>query len=98
MSIAITPSHFAMVRTYRQLENTLASFDRREDLAMVCINDDQPDYAGEENRRVYREWTERRWGKVQATWEREWGMTRFEGKRGRRSMKRKSEQKDVGTG
>ncbi|RSH92244.1 hypothetical protein EHS25_008659 [Saitozyma podzolica] len=97
-TFAITPSHFAMVRTYRQLENTLASFDRREDLAMVCINDDQPDYAGEENRRVYREWTERRWGKVQATWEREWGMKRFEGKRGRRSMKRKSEQKEVGTG
>jgi hypothetical protein len=29
---------------------------------MVCLNDDQPDGAGERNREVFEKWGERGWG------------------------------------
>ncbi|KAG9126997.1 hypothetical protein FRC07_001077 [Ceratobasidium sp. 392] len=73
-TIAITPSHFAMLRNpnamkslFNRLEHKSRPDDTVQDIAMLCINDDiafQPEAAD----RVLREWEARKFPK-KAAWE-----------------------------
>ncbi|KAG8684935.1 hypothetical protein FRC08_013399 [Ceratobasidium sp. 394] len=73
-TIAITPSHFAMLRNantmkalFSRLENRKHSDDTIQDIAMLCLNDDitfQPQVAD----RAMREWEGRKFPN-KAAWE-----------------------------
>ena len=57
----------------KQLDSTFKSIDTDDSLAMACINDDQPDTAGQAVRERYVQWMEGRWGGrgVWDEWEKE---------------------------
>ncbi|EIW71167.1 hypothetical protein TREMEDRAFT_67606 [Tremella mesenterica DSM 1558] len=71
---ATTPSRFSQIHSVRQLQASLASIDSHPELAMACLNDDQPDKAVGDVRGVFGEWMFGRWGGNGPwnEWERDW--------------------------
>ena len=71
--IATSPSRFSQIRSLRQMDAAFISIDREKNLALACINDDQPDSAGEAVKEKFTAWMKGRWGGAGPwkEWERE---------------------------
>ncbi|EJF56867.1 hypothetical protein DICSQDRAFT_112435 [Dichomitus squalens LYAD-421 SS1] len=62
-----TPSAFEQLLTLEQVEAMLAYLDRRQDIALLCINDDVTQ-DGPQIAKHFRDWQSRRWNRA-AAWE-----------------------------
>lgn len=70
--LADSPSHFGMVHNANEMTNTLKHFSDHPDIAMTCINDDQPDSSdGSSVGKILGEWMEKKFGEWDAGWERQ---------------------------
>lgn len=57
-----TPSRFAMARTHLQLAGTLKDVEKSHDLALFCLNDDQPDVLRNPDSSLLQHWMKRMFG------------------------------------
>jgi hypothetical protein len=64
-----TPTHFTQVHNSLQLNSVIKQLDKDENIALVCINDDQPDKSSIGVGSAFSKWMEGRWGGVNASWE-----------------------------
>lgn len=62
---------FVMTHNGPEMVKVLKDIDSREEVAMTCINDDQPDGADGSAGVHLGEWMERRFGEWEAGWEKE---------------------------
>ena len=60
-----------MIHSLRQLQTAIDTFDNNPQIAMACLNDDQPDggFKGVGDR--FADWMQERWGEVDVNWERD---------------------------
>lgn len=73
---ASTSSHFGQIERYNRLVTTLRDIDRRPEVSMLCLNDDQPDGDAAQTKKLLGQWMEDRWGSVPIEWERKVGRTK----------------------
>lgn len=73
---ASTNSHFGQIERYNRLVTTLRDIDRRPEVSMLCLNDDQPDGDAGATKKLLEQWMEDRWGSVPIEWERKIGRTK----------------------
>lgn len=66
-----TPSHFAMIHSPSQLRTALSQFSAQSNIALACLNDDQPDRVGAQSKNILAAWMQERWGGVEADYEKE---------------------------
>lgn len=60
--VAVTPSRFAMVHSSIQMHNAVKFLTEDKSLALACINDDQPDGAGNLVRVQFQKWFQQAFG------------------------------------